>query len=79
MRSPAMRWLQGVIGVLFAAFGFFCLDYTKAFDVDHHVAWANAHGLPAPSYPIFLLGAAAGGLGTALLGNALAKRRSPSS
>jgi hypothetical protein len=47
------------VGMLAAvALGLLFLNYTKAFGVEEHMAWAQAHQVPAPSYEIFLAGAA---------------------
>src|SRR5687768_11455445 len=43
-------------GFLVLAGGFFCLNYTKAFGVEHHFEWAAEHGMPEPSYSIFVAG-----------------------
>jgi hypothetical protein len=63
-----------VSGLVLAVVGFFCLNYTKGFDMEHHVQWAAAHDFPAPSYPIFLAGAGLGALGAALIGHALGSK-----
>jgi hypothetical protein len=63
-----------ILGLLLAAFGFGCLNYTNGFGIEHHAEWAAEHGAPAPTYPIFVAGAALGGLGTGLIGFALGRR-----
>ena len=69
--SKVARFL---IGVVFAAAGYFGLNYTNAFDIAHHTQWAAEHGFPAPSYEIFLGGAVALGLGALILGHAMAAK-----
>jgi len=63
-----------ILGLLLAVFGFLCLNYTNGFGLDHHMEWARAHGMPGPTYSIFLVGAALGGLGTGVVGYALGRR-----
>jgi hypothetical protein len=45
------------LGVVSIVFRFLCLNFTKGFDIDHHIVWAAVHGFPAPSYAKFLAGA----------------------
>jgi hypothetical protein len=54
-------------------FGVLCLNYTKAAGVEHHVEWASAHGLPAPSYAIFVTGAALTALAAWVLGYSMGR------
>ena len=69
------RGTKLVLGLLLLVVGFFCLNYTKAFGVEHHVEWAKQKGMPAPSYEIFLAGVGALGLGGMVFGNGLARRK----
>ena len=55
-------------GAVFLVVRFFCLNYTKAFGVEHHFEWAREHGMPEPSYLIFLIGVVQLAAGGALLG-----------
>jgi len=57
--------------LLVLAAGFFCLNYTQAFGVEHHFEWAKEHGMPAPSYTIFVAGVLILAGGGTLLGRAL--------
>ncbi len=59
------------IGVALAGAGFFCLNYTKGMDMEHHAQWAAAHGYPVPSYEIFLAGAGLELVGALLVGATL--------
>jgi len=74
MTATRPRKLRLVLGILLAVFGFFCLNYTNGFGIAHHAEWAAAHGLPAPTYAIFLTGAALGALGAGVVGHALGRR-----
>ena len=64
-----------VIGLLLVLVGFLCLNYTKAFGVEHHTEWAAEHGLPAPNNTIFLAGAASLALGGLVTGRAVGRRK----
>jgi len=55
-------------GAALVVAGFLCVNYTKAFGVEHHVEWAKEHGMPEPTYGIFLLGAALLAAGGVFLG-----------
>ena len=58
-------------GVVIAALGFFCLNFTNGFGIDHHTAWANAHGMPPPSPLIFDAGVSLLALGAGIVGYAI--------
>ena len=77
MTSKTSRAGRLVVGIGLAAFGFFCLNYTNGFGIEHHAEWAAAHGMPAPTYTIFLAGAAIGALGSGLVGHAIGRRGAP--
>lgn len=62
-------------GLLVLVFGLGCLNYTTAAGAGHHTEWAEAHGLPAPSYEVFVAGAACTAAGAALAGFAVGRRR----
>lgn len=66
-KRKAIRIGTALLG-LFA--GFFCLNYTQAFGVEHHREWAKAHEMPAPSYTIFVAGVLILAGGGVLLGRA---------
>jgi len=72
MTTRARKALTLGSGILAGVAGFLCLNYTKAFDVDHHVAWAQRTEMPAPSYAMFLAGVGLLLAGGVLLG--LARR-----
>jgi hypothetical protein len=58
-----LRPILIVAGFALAIFGAFCLNYTKAWTLERHMAFAENHGLPEPSRTIFyggILGVAAG-------------------
>lgn len=66
-----------IFGILVVAFGAACLNFTQGFGIAHHAEWAASHGMPAPSYPIFLTGAVSEALGAILLGVAIGRRPRP--
>ena len=70
-----MRWLTGGIGLLVMLFGLACLNYTKGFDLNHHVQWAGEKGLREPSYGIYLMGALLAVLGAGVVGFTLGRAR----
>ena len=67
--------LRFIPGLALAVFGFFCLNYTKAFGVDHHYEWAAETGAPEPAGWIYFLGVATLGLGAASFGYALCRSK----
>jgi uncharacterized membrane protein YphA (DoxX/SURF4 family) len=74
MSSTASRIGAFLLGLLVVAFGFLCLNFTQGFGMAHHAEWANSHGMPPPSYPIFLTGAVTEALGALIVGVALGRR-----
>jgi len=68
------RMVVALVGTAAAALGAGLLNFTKHWAIDHHRAWADAHGLPEPSHPLFLAGIALAILGGALLGFAVGRR-----
>ncbi len=72
-----MRWLGAGIGFLVMLFGLACLNYTNGSGMDHHIQWAGEHGFPAPSYGIFVMGAALAVLGAGTVGFTIARARRP--
>jgi len=64
-----------VLGLLVMAVGLACFNYTSMGNEEHHVEWADEHGLPRPSAPIFFSGAAATVLGAGFVGFSLGRRR----
>jgi hypothetical protein len=77
MAARASRIAQVACSLVLVAVGFLCLNYTKGFDMDHHVEWARQHDMPAPSYAIFLAGALLGALGAGGVGHAIGGRACP--
>lgn len=73
-RNPR-RWPAFLAGTFVLVLGFLCLNYTKAFDVDHHEEWAAGHGFPRPTYGIYLLGVALLAAGAGSLGWLIGRRR----
>jgi hypothetical protein len=59
-------------GLALAIIGALCLNYTKAWTLDHHVAFAASHNLLPPSRPIFYSGILAVAAGSGAIGYALA-------
>ena len=71
MARQSLRLLRLVVGLTAVVLGFFCLNYTKGFDIDHHLVWATQHGLPKPTYPIFLIGVLLQVVGAGVVGHTL--------
>lgn len=67
-----------IIGLVIAVAGFFCLNYTQGFGIDHHREWAAEHGMPAPSEAIFDAGVLLLVVGGGMIGHALARKPKPS-
>jgi len=63
------------VGVIVAAVGFFCLNFTNGFGIEHHTEWAKAHGMPPPSPTIFFAGVALLTLGSAIFGFSIGRKR----
>jgi hypothetical protein len=76
MNARPRIWPRLLFGAVVVAAGFFCLNYTNGFGIDHHAEWARSHGVPEPTYRIFLAGVILMPLGGALLGHAFGARRS---
>lgn len=55
--------------------GILCLNYTKAFGVEHHYEYAAEHGVPAPSGTIYFAGVGLTALGAGALGFRMGRRR----
>jgi hypothetical protein len=70
-----MRWVVGGSGLLVMLFGLACLNYTKGFEIGHHVQWANEQGLPQPGEWIFAMGALLAVLGAGAVGFTIAEVR----
>jgi hypothetical protein len=68
MSIAGRNWIRIGVGLALAVAGFLCLNYTKAFGVEHHFEWANAEGMPEPSHSIFVAGALLLAIGGVLLG-----------
>ena len=62
------RGLAWVLGALVLVFGILALHYTFFVGVEHHQEWATEHGMPAPSFLIFVIGAAATIAGAGVIG-----------
>ena len=62
------------LGLVLAALGVAFLNYTVAFNHEHHLEWSAEHGLPQPSGPIFFAGAGLCVLGGILLGSSWRRR-----
>lgn len=60
--------MLGVVGLVAAAVGLACLNYTNGFGLEHHTQWASEHGMPAPSYRLFVTGAVLSVLGGVTIG-----------
>ena len=62
-------------GVILALFGWRCLNYTKAWGLEHHTAFAERHGLPRPSEQIMYAGAVSLLVGGLLIGYSVGSPR----
>jgi hypothetical protein len=69
-----MRALGWIIALGLVLLGGLSVHYTFGEGIDHHREWALRHGLPVPSFTIFLSGVAEIALGGACLGWMLARR-----
>lgn len=69
------RKLPLLVALVLAAFGVGCLNYTKAFGVEHHYEWAEASGFPEPSGAVYFLGVGATLAGAGWMGFLLGSRR----
>ena len=70
-----MKGIWTVIGLLVLAFGLGCLNYTSFDNVEHHREWAAEYGLPEPSRPLLIAGAASTSVGAWVFGFALGRPR----
>jgi hypothetical protein len=70
-----MRFIGWILGLGLVAFGALAAHYTTG-DSPHHREWAESHGMPVPSFVIFVLGVAATVVGGICVGWLLARRRS---
>jgi len=73
-----MRWIELIFGLLIAVAGFFCLNFTNGFGIDHHREWAAKHGMPAPSEGIFDAGILLLVVGGGVIGHGISRKRNPS-
>jgi hypothetical protein len=73
MELQTRRWRRIVVGVVVVVVGFFCLNYTNGFGIEHHAEWAREHGVPPPAYPIFLAGVILMPLGGAIIGRFMSR------
>jgi hypothetical protein len=69
------RIAKFVVGLIIAATGFFCLNFTNGIGIEHHAEWAKAHQMPAPSLAIFYAGVVLLAIGAGIVGNALGRSR----
>jgi cytosine/uracil/thiamine/allantoin permease len=72
-----MRRFLVLAGLLVAAFGTLCLNFTSFSGAEHHREWAQQHGLPEPSDSIFFVGIASTVCGAALAGFTLGRPKTP--
>lgn len=77
MSPAASRCVALVLGVVVLIAGFFFLNYTNGFGIAHHSEWAAQHGMPAPSYGIFIGGAVLEVIGAGTVGHSLGRRARP--
>ena len=70
-----MSKLVTAVLLLVTVLGVGCLNYTKAFGIEHHYEMAAESGLPAPSGPIYFLGLFLTTVGAGCLGYRLGRRR----
>jgi hypothetical protein len=63
-----------VLGLIVAAFGLLCLNYTTDENADYHRERALELGVPPPSKTIFVIGLASTVAGAGAVGFALGRR-----
>lgn len=66
--NKSLWMLKTLPALLLAGVGFFCLNYTQGFGIEHHTEWAKSHGFPEPTYPIFLTGVVVLAVGSGIAG-----------
>ena len=69
----SIRILLIVCGLAVLVFGYFCLNYTRAGNIEQHTAFAIRHGLPQPSRTIFYGGVLAVAAGAGAIGFAIGR------
>jgi hypothetical protein len=73
-RLLSMSKLGWLAAVIFVLFGILSVHYTIGQGIEHHTEWADRHGMPRPSFPIFVIGIVAIMLGSAAGGWLLGRR-----
>jgi hypothetical protein len=63
------------VAIVLLIFGILSVHYTIGEGIEHHSEWAARHGMPRPSFGIFVIGVAATMLGSGAAGWLLARRR----
>jgi len=76
MRFRLRTLLMVFAGILLILFGFGCLNYTKADGLQHHIEFAQTHGLPKPGEHILLVGVASLLAGAGLIGYSIGSHTS---
>jgi hypothetical protein len=74
MNKRTLGWLTGIA---LLAVGVLTVHYTfgEGGAWQHHSEWAQAHGMPAPSFQLFVLGSAMTAAGGGWIGYLLGRRR----
>ena len=74
MNPKVSRLICLAFGLFLGVVGVFCLNYTNGFGLSHHTDWAAEHGMPQPSYSIFVAGVSLVALGAGAAGYAIGRR-----
>jgi hypothetical protein len=69
-----MRKLSWVAAIALVIFGVLAVHYEIGEGIAHHGEWADRHGMPRPSFGIFVIGVAATLWGAGMAGWLLARR-----
>jgi sulfite exporter TauE/SafE len=76
MRFRLRTLLIVLAGIMLILLGLGCLNYTKVDGLQHHMEFAQTHGLPKPGEHILLAGAASLLAGAGLVGYSIGSRNS---
>ena len=71
-------WLIGATAVGVLVFGLAVLHYNNGPSYEHHLAWADLKGMPAPSKVMFFVGCLITIVGSGAIGYLVGRRRGAS-
>jgi hypothetical protein len=72
-----VKTLSWVVACGLLVFGVLAVHYTIGEGIDHHAEWADRHGMPRPSFAIFVIGLATTVLGAGVGGWLIGRRKRP--